>query len=123
MSLDGAIVKVQRESSVDDDDTAEATLRATLEVLGERISREEAKDVAGQLPDEMETWVIDWDTESAQPFGVDEFCDRVADRLGVDTETAHNRAQAAVDALEMEISAFKRSAVQGQLPDEYDTLF
>ncbi|MBP1988291.1 DUF2267 domain-containing protein [Halolamina salifodinae] len=122
MTLQASIIEVQRQSDVDDDETAEETLRETLDLLAERISREEGKNIAGKLPKEMETWAIDWDSHSEASFGVDEFLERLADRLGVDKETAQTRAQAAFDALEMETDHFERSRIEGQLPDEYDTL-
>lgn len=122
MSLQGSINKIQRETEIDDDGIAEETLHETLDLLSERISREEGKNIAGKLPEEMETWAIDWDSHSEASFGIDEFLDRLAERLGVDKETAQTRAQAAFDALEMETDRFEQSRIAGQLPDEYDTL-
>lgn len=122
MSFQGTLVKIQRETDIDDDETAEETLHETLDLLAERISREEGKNIAGKLPEELETWAIDWDSHSERSFGVDEFLDRLAERLDVDKGTAQHRAQAAFDALEMEIDNYERSKIEGQLPDEYDTL-
>ncbi|MFB6221052.1 MAG: DUF2267 domain-containing protein [Halolamina sp.] len=122
MTLQGAITKVQFETDIEEDETAKETLRETFDLLAERISREEGKNIAGKLPAEMETWTIDWDTHAEQSFGVDEFLERLADRLDVDKQTAQHRAQAAFEALEMETDPFERSRIEGQLPDEYDTL-
>lgn len=122
MSLQGSINKIRRETEIDDDAVAEETLHETLDLLAERISREEGKNIAAELPDEIETWAIDWDSHSERSFGIGEYLDRLADRLDTDKGTAQFRAQAAFDALEMEISRFERSKIEGQLPDEYDTL-
>ena len=81
-------------------------VRATLETLGERIAIGEARDLAEQLPPELAPWVAT--TGDAEPFDVDEFLRRVAEREEVDVETAERHVRAVFDALSRTLT-----------PDEY----
>lgn len=123
MTYQGCLTRLRQETEIDDDETAAETLRATLELLGRRISREESTKLARDLPTEMGSWLVDPETHSERSIGIHQFCERLADELDVDVDTAHHRAQASIHALEQEISPFETWALQGQLPDEYDTLF
>lgn len=115
--------RVAEETGAEGDEEVTETIRATLDLLGERISREEAKNLAGGLPDEAETWVIDWDTHSERAFGVGEFVERLADRLDVESEEAHHRAQVVLGHLADEVGRMETAALTNQLPDEYQTFF
>jgi uncharacterized protein (DUF2267 family) len=87
---------VEPEAGVDREG-AERAVRATLQTLGERIDREEARQLAAQLPPEVAPWVAT--TTSAEAFDADEFARRVAEREEVDAETAQRHAAAVLDAV------------------------
>jgi uncharacterized protein (DUF2267 family) len=58
-----------------------------MATLAERISREEARELAALLPPEVGPWL--WREGSpAEGFDIDEFLQRVAEREGVDAKTA-----------------------------------
>lgn len=124
MPTDAIIDGIRTRTDIDSDDQARQTLDAVLETLGERISREEGKDLASFLPDELEVEPIDWDSASEGDFDIDEFLDRVMERAGADSrQEAQTWSQAALNALEDEITEPEIERVKTQLPQEYDTLF
>jgi uncharacterized protein (DUF2267 family) len=99
---------------------AERPTRATLETLAERLSRGEARDLLQQLPPEMKSWIY---TETdPQPFDVDEFLRRVAEREGVDVETAERHARAVFWALGYAVSADEIDDMAADLPHDFAPL-
>ena len=73
-------------------DRAERAIEATLQTLAERIDAGEARDLAEELPDEVAPWLAT--TTPAERLDIDEFLRRVAEREGVDIETAERDAAA-----------------------------
>lgn len=123
MSTDAIIDGIRHRTDIDSDEQAEAALDEVLETLGERISREEGKDLAYFLPADLEVEPVDWDSASEGDFDVDEFLDRMRERAGADSrQQAQTWAQAVLDALEDEIPEPELERVETQLPQEYDTL-
>jgi uncharacterized protein (DUF2267 family) len=68
-----------------DTEMAEALTRATLQVLSQRISGGQARDLADELSSEFEEWLRP-EHERAEPFDLEVFIQRVADRALVDFE-------------------------------------
>ncbi|MDP8973196.1 MAG: DUF2267 domain-containing protein [Actinomycetota bacterium] len=66
---------------------AENAVTATLETLNERITGGEARDLAAQLPKGIRP-ALRPKTEEAEGFSLEELYRRVAEREGVDIETA-----------------------------------
>lgn len=99
---------------------AERTTRATLEVLGERFSIDEARAFARLLPPELVGSLMTLD--AARPFGADEFVHRVAEREGVDDRDALRHAGAVFFALRraMGDDGFKR--LKAALPQDFAPL-
>src|SRR4051812_14951543 len=101
MDHDTFIDRVAREAAVDRE-AAERAVRATLETLGERIDRNEARQLAAQLPPEIGPWLAT--TTPAEGFDLDEFLRRVAQRTGTDVPAARRQAAAVLDALAAAVS-------------------
>jgi uncharacterized protein (DUF2267 family) len=119
MDYRGFIQLTQREGVVDAD-LAERAARATLTTLAERLSRGQARDLLQQLPAEMKPWVH---TESdAERFDVDEFLRRVAEREGVDVETAERHARAVFFALGQTVSDDEIADIADELPQDFEPL-
>lgn len=97
-------------------DEADAATRATLKALAERISHDEASDVAQILPEEFRPELAS--KSAARPFGVDEFVRMVAADESTSDERAQSHAQAVMAALQEAIGPEFRD-VLAQLPDEY----
>jgi uncharacterized protein (DUF2267 family) len=80
MKYDEFVGQVQQRARLGTSGDAVKAIRATLETLGERLTRDEAKDLAAQLPEEIGRYVIQ--AESGSKFGIDEFFNRVLQKEG-----------------------------------------
>ncbi|HWE09509.1 MAG TPA: DUF2267 domain-containing protein [Solirubrobacteraceae bacterium] len=100
---------------------AEQAASATLKTLAERISGGEADDIAAFIPRELRG-VLTSVPEPAEPFGLDEFVRRVAEREGVDEATARRHAEAVFVALGQAVAPGELRDMAAQLPREYEPL-
>jgi uncharacterized protein (DUF2267 family) len=117
------IHEVQRRGDFADAAAAEDAVLATLSVLGERLKGGEARDLAAQLPPELADAVQT--SGPGEPFDVQEFCRRVAEReeREVSSAVARGHAQVVLDVVLGAVSDGERQDVLAQLPAEYvDTL-
>lgn len=105
-------------------DTAEAERVTTivLQQLGTRLAGGESKDLAGQLPAEVQPPLLDAPQESAS-FGVEEFLSRVAEATGASEETARWDASAVLSTVAEAVSGGQLNQVLTQLPSAYASLF
>jgi uncharacterized protein (DUF2267 family) len=116
MDSDSFITTVARFAGIGQEE-AERAARATLQTLAERIAEGEARDLAEQLPPELGPWLAT--TSGAEPFDVDEFLRRIAEREGVDPEDAERRAKAVFAALGAALSADEFADLTAELPKDY----
>jgi uncharacterized protein (DUF2267 family) len=107
--------------SLTDTEMAEALTRATLQVLAQRISGGEARDLALQLPSPFEVWLRP-EHEHAEPFDLEVFIQRVADRALVDFEAARAGVKAVFQTLREAVTGDEFKDVLAQLPREYTAL-
>jgi uncharacterized protein (DUF2267 family) len=98
-------------------DEAERALNATLEVLGDRIDRGEARHLATALPQDLAPSVAT--TTPAEGFDVDEFMRRLADREAVDIETATRHAAAVFVALQRVLTEREFDHLASQLSRDF----
>jgi uncharacterized protein (DUF2267 family) len=119
MDHDAFIELVEQAAHVDRE-TAERAARATLQTLGERIAMGEARDLALQVPPEVSPWIAT--TTDAEGFGVDEFVRRVAEREGVDPDTAERHVTGVFTALGQTVSFDEIDDTVAQLPTEFRRL-
>ncbi len=101
---------------------AERAIIATLETLSERLTGGEANDLTAQLPGELQA-PLQRSAEEAEGFSLDEFYRRVAEREGVDIETARNDASAVMTVLRLAVTPGQLDALMAQLPSEFNALF
>jgi uncharacterized protein (DUF2267 family) len=99
---------------------AERAVRATLQTLAERISGGEARDMAEQLPPELGPLLHDG--SRAEPFDLDEFVRRVAEREQVTPETAAQHARAVFAALGSAVSPDELHDLASELPRDFGDL-
>lgn len=100
---------------------AENAITATLETLNERISGGEARDLAAQLPQEIQP-ALRPKAEEAEGFSLEEFYRRVAEREGVDIETARIDASAVMRVLREAVTPGELDDVMAQLPKDFTFL-
>ena len=98
-------------------EAAEALTAATLRTLAERISGGEAADLAEQLPKELQPYLTRAD-ETAERFGVDEFVRRVADRAGIDPDSALADVGAVFATIREAVSPGELKDIASQLPED-----
>jgi uncharacterized protein (DUF2267 family) len=113
------VTTVQQQASLSRED-AERAARATLQTLAERLSKGEARDLASQLPPPAAGWLF---TDSdAQRFDAPGFLRRVAEREGVDVETAERHARAVFTALGRAASKQEIADMVAELPQDFSAL-
>jgi uncharacterized protein (DUF2267 family) len=95
--------------------------QATLETLAERIPAEESHTLRGCLPPSVARWVST--SNPADPFDLDEFLRRVADRESVDVETAEWHARAVLEAVASAVGVREYERLEAQLPEDFRPLF
>jgi uncharacterized protein (DUF2267 family) len=106
-----------------DTEGAEQALAATLTTLAERISEEEAADLASQLPHEVKAQLMGAGGDG-EVFAADEFLKRIADREGgIPPDEARAHAEAVLVTLRETISGGEFEDILLQLPDDYLELF
>jgi uncharacterized protein (DUF2267 family) len=101
-------------------DRAERATEATLQTLAERIDAGEARDLAAELPDEVAPWLAT--TTPAERLDIDEFLRRVAEREGVDMETAERHAAAVFVALQRAVRPQEFADLSAELPKDFAPL-
>ncbi len=121
MKYDEFINQVQSQARLSSSGEAVSATRATLEVLGQRLFGDEAKNLAAQLPSEISYYLLQ--PEINESFGVDEFFNRVSEREGVDLPDAVHHARVVISVLQEAVSPGEIEDVRAQLPDEFDPLF
>lgn len=101
---------------------AEQAITATLETLSERLTGGQARDLAEQLPEELQP-PLKRVAENAEDLSLEEFYQRVAEREGVDIETARLDASAVMTVLGLAVTPDEFDDVMAQLPAEFNILF
>jgi uncharacterized protein (DUF2267 family) len=102
-------------------ENAGAVAAATLRTLAERISGGEARDLAAQLPKELQPHLTEVE-EAAQRFDVDEFVHRVAERSGLTPDRARKGIQAVFATIGEAVTAGELDDIMAQLPKSYAQL-
>jgi uncharacterized protein (DUF2267 family) len=106
-----------------DTEGAEQALAATLTTLAERISEEEAADLASQLPREVKAQLTGGGGDG-EVFSANEFVKRVAEREGgIAPEEGRRHAEAVLITLREAMSGGEFEDILLQLPDDYLELF
>ena len=115
------IAEVRNLAELANDEEAEKATRATLETLRERLAGNEPSNLAAQLPPKVASYVEG--SGSAEPFSVDEFYDRVAQKEGVDHDEAVKHARAVATVVQTAVTGGEVDDVRSQLSDDYGELF
>lgn len=110
---------VQEEAGISRDEAERATV-ATLETLGERISEGEGRQLAAELPPELEGAIVE--PGEAEPFDIEEFRHRIAQREGVDEPAAEHHAVAVFEALRRTVSRKEIEDAAAQLSEDLRSL-
>jgi uncharacterized protein (DUF2267 family) len=116
---EGLFATVERQAGLDREG-AERAVQATLETLSERLSRGESRKLADRLPLELSPWILTG--EPPELLDVDEFLRRVAEREGVDLETAERHARSVFSVLREALPEDLVADLVATLPDDFRPL-
>jgi uncharacterized protein (DUF2267 family) len=116
---DEFITAVAQAARVGWDQAVRAT-EATLQTLADRIDAGEARDLAAALPDAIAPYL--GTATPAQRFGLDEFLRRVAEREGVDLDTARRHAEAVLIVLQRAVGPREFADLSAELPKDFAAL-
>ncbi len=94
------------------DETAMDTTRAVLSTLGERLSEDQATDLAAQLPGDLSSPLTDG--ESGRRFPKSEFVARVDQRLEADELSGENVSPTVMGVVLEHVDASERAAIVDQ---------
>jgi uncharacterized protein (DUF2267 family) len=117
------IAAVRERGEYADQREAEEVATWVLEVLARRLPREEASDLAAQLPDPLAKAVQRRGDQPAETFGVEVFLRQVAERLRARPGTAEWDASAVLSTLADAVSGGQLSQLLSLLPPGYAPLF
>ena len=115
------VSNVQNTAGLDGAGADVAAIRATLETLAERLSADEVKDMAAQLPREIAVYV--GGAGQAQRFSLEDFFRKVAEREPADLPDATYHARAVVEVLDEAVSAGEMNDIRESLPAGWRPLF
>ncbi|ELZ85015.1 hypothetical protein C453_10555 [Haloferax elongans ATCC BAA-1513] len=95
-------------------------IRATLMTLGQRIQKDEAKDLASSLPMEIDWYLTGAVREHGERFDWHEFIDRVSEIEGIDRSKAAYHARVIIDLVASIVPESEIQQVRNQLPEGDD---
>lgn len=122
MKIDEFLARIGERGEYAEHTEAERVARGILTVLGERLDGGEAKDLAAQLPADLQDVLL----TAPQPptsLGPEDFLTRVAAVLGTSPETARWDASAVLSTVADAVSDGELNDVLSQLPRGFPELF
>lgn len=130
MKTDEFYAKVRDRGNYESAAEAERVTNTVLGLLGRRLAGGEAKDLAAQLPPEVQQPLLVEPSEGSaggasggQGFGVEEFLARAASELDATTETAKWDVSAVLTTVAEAITGGELNQVLTQLQPGYAELF
>lgn len=96
-------------------------IRAVLTALGERLHPDEAKDLASNLPMEIDRFLLEAD--SGQRFDYQEFVKRISEIDQSDPPDAAYLAQLVMGVISEAVPEGELRDVRNSLPDDFEDLF
>ncbi|WP_033309494.1 DUF2267 domain-containing protein [Streptomyces iakyrus] len=123
MKYDGFLAHVRERGEYKDQDEAADVTNAVLEVLAQRISPGEVKDLASQMPGPLRQVLHRVTPQQTQSFGIEEFYRRVAERTGARPRTAQWDASAVLTTVADAVTGGELNQIISQLPSSYAVLF
>lgn len=114
---------VQTVAQLDSEAEAENAIRTTLEILKHRIMGDEASQLADQLPEEAGQYLRGEEGTPGEPFGINDFYQRMAKQGNIDIMQAPLQARAVVSAMASLVTPGEFEDVKSNLPDDFSELF
>ena len=121
MKYNEFLSRVQQEAELNSPEEAETIARATLETLGERVSRTDRHNLGAQLPNEIKE--ILFKRDPGEKYTLEEFYSRIAARTGLRFKKAVHQTRAVGDVLREAVSEGELKYILRDLPDDYAEIF
>jgi uncharacterized protein (DUF2267 family) len=102
-------------------DQATKAVQATLQTLAERITKQEAADLAAQLPQELKSPLREQGV--LQKYDLQGFLKRISEREGCSEQEALEHARAVFQTLCEAVSHGEMTDVMSQLPKDFQKMF
>lgn len=124
MTQEEFLTAVQQRTRLASHPAAERLTATVLETLAESLSGSEARDLASQLPGELEQYLTQGrlGESNAVSFSLDGFAMRVAEREDIDVSLAQDRAGAVMSVVQEAVSEGEIDHIRSQLGSEFDEL-
>ncbi|MBZ0155818.1 MAG: DUF2267 domain-containing protein [Alphaproteobacteria bacterium] len=116
MHLGEFIQAVRERGRFSSAEEAERAIHAVFNVFGSRLSIGETEDLVEQLPWRIGDYLLHPD--SPEPFGLEEFLRRIAEREGVSRGEAERHARAVLSVLTEAIAEKELDDVLAELPED-----
>jgi uncharacterized protein (DUF2267 family) len=123
MQYDHFVGQVQHRARLASSGEAVHAIRTTLETLAERLTAEEARDMASQLPMEIGVYLRRPPGAPAQRLSLNDFFHHVSNREGKDLPVSVFHARVVIEVVREAVSPGEIADVLAQLPAEYKALF
>jgi len=123
MRYDEFLARTRELGEYADNQEAERVVRVVLGTLAQRMTTREVEDLAAQLSEPLDGFLLAGRTERPGSFGVEEFLRKVAEGTGARPRTAEWDASAVLCTVGESISGGELNQVLSQLPSDYAALF
>lgn len=121
MTYDNFLGEVKKRTPLRNQMETSAAVTATLYTLAERLPLEERENLAAQLPLDMKKLV--YLDGAAQNFSLDDFFNRVSERMETDREQAEMVSNEILKILSESVSAGEIDDLKENMPVEFYELF
>jgi uncharacterized protein (DUF2267 family) len=125
MTYEEFLATVRRHGGPSDDAHADQASRIVLASLGKRLAGGEPRDLASQLPRELQDPLLEHTGAAETSDDLDEFLRRIAEKegYGCSPEEARAHARAVLGTITEFVSAGEVNNLRSQLPAGYAPLF
>lgn len=121
MTYDNFLGEVKKRTSLRNQMETSAAVSATLYTLAERLPPEERENLAAQLPLNLKKLI--YVEGAAQKFSLDDFFNRVSERMETDRERAEMVSDEILKILSESISTGEIDDLKENVPVEFYELF
>lgn len=121
MTYDEFIKEVQNRTELSDGLEASTAVTATLNTLAERLNPDERENLAAQLPQGLKN-LVNIEGEQ-QELSIDDFFDRVSQRMGANREQAEEISDKVISVLTEFITRGEIQDIKDKLPNTFRPLF
>lgn len=123
MKYEEFISSVKRRARLTSAEEADRAVKATLETLAERLTGDEAEQLAAQLPGKVAMYMQPSHAGTNDDFSLDEFFSRVSEREKVSLVEANYHARVVTGLLTEVVTMGEIEDVRAQLPEDFAELF